>query len=235
MSRGSEASCRAIHSSVEPQTAQLCGWSDEVAAAGAGRFVLVVGEAGAGKTPLCSEFSRLPTSAAIAWSRCGMGGDGPPLWPWPDLVAELRSQQKVITEPDPAAEPLDRFGLFPAVAEQLRSLCKRRPAIALIDDIHGATRTSCCSPLHRPFAAPLPVAASRHLADRGVPLLGPTTWRSSLRKETSSSSRLHPPETPPAISSSVAAKRSLRRRSWGNWWNAWAGIPCMSPRLCVRR
>ena len=70
-----------------------------------------------------------------------LGGRGrPPLWPWSDLVVELSSQQNVTAEPDPAVEPLDRFGLFRAVAEQLRGLCERRPAIALIDDLHGANQ-----------------------------------------------------------------------------------------------
>jgi hypothetical protein len=99
-----------------------------------------------------------------------LGRRGRPLWPWSDLVVELSNQQNVTAEPDPAVEPLDRFGLFRAVAEQLRGLCERRPAIALINDPHGANQdVGVEHPLRRAFAAPLPVAVGRRLADRDLP------------------------------------------------------------------
>ena len=63
----------------------------EVEATGGGRFVIVTGEAGSGKTRLCTEYSRHLADGGIpvVLSRCWDGGDGPPLWPWPDLVARL--------------------------------------------------------------------------------------------------------------------------------------------------
>jgi hypothetical protein len=216
------------------QMARLSSWSAEVAAGGAGRFVLVVGEAGAGKTRFCSEFSRVPTSAAVAWSRCWVGGGGPPLWPWPDLVAELSSQLKVTAELHAEAEPLDRFGLFHAVAAQLRGLCERRPAIALIDDLHGANQDVV---LLTRF-----VARSLHR----FPLLLVVTWRTGSSPARSDDLAVIAQEgdvveLPPLSARDIASYLELsgsqaapRRRSWCNWWNARAGIPCMWARLCVR-
>lgn len=126
----------------EAQLGQLRSWAADVAATGTGRFVLVVGEAGAGKTRLCSELaalSSLPPSA-VAMSRCWLEAGGPPLWPWPDLVAELETQQGVMPELVQAGEISDRFGLFLTVTEQLRAICEVRPAIALVDDLHAANQ-----------------------------------------------------------------------------------------------
>jgi tetratricopeptide (TPR) repeat protein len=155
------------------QLAQLRGWADEVAEAGVGRFVLVVGEAGAGKTRLCSEFARLPLPAAVAWSRCWVGGGGPPLWPWPDLVAELGSQQNVTPDLTPATGHRDRFELFRTTEEQLRGLCVRRPAIALIDDLHSAN--------HDVLLLTRFIARSLHR----FPLLLVVTWRTDTSLESS--------------------------------------------------
>lgn len=73
------------------ELARLGARADEASSSGVGRLVLVTGEAGAGKTQLCAEFSRRLATAdvAVAWSRCWVGGSGPLLWPWPDLIAEL--------------------------------------------------------------------------------------------------------------------------------------------------
>jgi tetratricopeptide (TPR) repeat protein len=119
----------------------LSAWADEAAATGVGRFVLLTGEAGVGKTALCSEFSRRIKTAevAVAWSRCWVGGGGPPLWPWPDLLAELARQRHVAMDVVRADDSRDRFGLFRTVTDQLRALCGR-PAVALIDDLHEANR-----------------------------------------------------------------------------------------------
>lgn len=155
------------------QLAQLRVWGDEVVDAGVGRFVIVVGEVGAGKTRLCSELARLPLPCAVAWSRCWVGGGGPPLWPWPDLVAELASQQDAVLELVPASDSPDRFGLFQTVVEQLRGLCSGRPAVAIIDDLHAANQDVL---LLTRF-----VARSLHR----FPLLLVVTWRSGRSAELS--------------------------------------------------
>jgi len=59
-------------------------------AAGNGRFYMVAGEPGIGKTRLAQEFCREAKSNghAIAWSRCWEGQGSPPYWPWIQLIRE---------------------------------------------------------------------------------------------------------------------------------------------------
>lgn len=131
---------------VEPfagRTAELARLRDlagEVASTGVGRFVLVSGEAGAGKTRLCAELARqlAEDRVASAWSRCWDGGGGPPLWPWPDLVGELaREHGSSLPLVSSNVRP-DRFDLFQLVVDRLRDLVATRPAVALVDDLHAA-------------------------------------------------------------------------------------------------
>jgi tetratricopeptide (TPR) repeat protein len=112
----------------------------EVEATGAGRFVIVTGEAGSGKTRLCTEYSRHLADGGIpvVLSRCWDGGEGPPLWPWPDLVARLAGQGHEM--PASTSESRNRFDVFQAVSGRLRELCTQRPAVVLIDDLHAANR-----------------------------------------------------------------------------------------------
>lgn len=121
---------------------RLLAWTASTAATGGGGLVLVTGEAGAGKTRLCTELSRSLAHAevAVAWSRCGVVDTGPPLSPWPDLVAELAYQQGHEPAPDLRTDRAarDRFELFQSVADRLRALCRDRPSVALLDDLHAA-------------------------------------------------------------------------------------------------
>ena len=57
-------------------------------AAGSGRFFMLTGEPGIGKTRLAQEFcseAKL-TGHAVAWSRCWEGEGSPPYWPWIQLI-----------------------------------------------------------------------------------------------------------------------------------------------------
>jgi tetratricopeptide (TPR) repeat protein len=156
------------------QLAQLRSWADEVAESGAGRFVLVVGEAGIGKTRLCSEFVRRPPEAAVAWARCWDEAGGPPLWPWPDLIAELGAQQDAPEVSGQVPAGRDRFLLFRAMVEQLRVLCAVRPAVVLIDDLHAAN--------HDVLLLTRFIARSLHR----FPMLLAATWRTGGPSEASS-------------------------------------------------
>jgi tetratricopeptide (TPR) repeat protein len=112
----------------------------EVEATGAGRFVVITGEAGSGKSRLCAEYSRLLAydDIPVALSRCWDGGEGPPLWPWPDLVGRLAPQGLELLAG--RHEGRDRFGVFQAINDRLRALCTPRAAVVLIDDLHAANR-----------------------------------------------------------------------------------------------
>lgn len=123
------------------ELARLRQLADEVVATGAGRLVIVTGEAGAGKSRLCGEFVRRrpDTSVATARSRCWDGTDGPALWPWSDLIGELARQRDTPLPEPSATEWTDRFGRFLVVVEQLRALTADGLTVALIDDLHVAS------------------------------------------------------------------------------------------------
>ncbi len=149
----------------------LSTWADEVASTGVGRFVLVTGAPGIGKTRLCAEFSaRLATTGAlVAWSRCWVeGSGGPPLWPWPDVLSEVARGRGVPVDDGLAGEVRDRFALFRMVTDRLRSLCAAGPVVVLIDDLHQAN--------HDVLMLTRFIARSVHR----FPLLLVGTWRTEV-------------------------------------------------------
>src|SRR2546423_13138009 len=60
----------------------------EGAATGRGRFFLVVGEAGIGKTRLVEELAREAAERGrlVLWGRCWESEGAPPYWPWIQVI-----------------------------------------------------------------------------------------------------------------------------------------------------
>jgi tetratricopeptide (TPR) repeat protein len=119
-----------------------------------------------GKTTLGEEFLRRQGGRApTAWSRCWDEGGGPPLWPWPDVIAELAAEPDLPHGPGLAWLGQDRFDVFRGVVDRLRKACTAGPCTVLIDDLHAAS--------HDVWLLTRFVARSLHR----FPLLLVATWR----------------------------------------------------------
>lgn len=132
---------------------------------GVGQTVLVLGEAGIGKTRLLDAVAEEASGARIVRARCDEGAGTPSFWPWVQVLRalmveagedELRRDAAGVADhlallapgirrAVPDAEPLPdiepeaaRFLLFDAVSTFLARRAARRPLLILIDDVQWA-------------------------------------------------------------------------------------------------
>lgn len=137
---------------------------------GRGRCVMLVGEAGVGKTTLARAVAHEATvrGFGVAWGRCWEGGGAPAFWPWIQVVravAEDLGRDEVVRlagagagylaqivpeialSDDRTARLLrstehDRFQMFDAAAAFLKALSQDRPMLVVFDDLHAADDSS---------------------------------------------------------------------------------------------
>src|SRR5436309_11123947 len=143
----------------------------EDAVTGRGRFFLVVGEAGIGKTRLVEELAREAAERGhlVLWGRCWEGEGAPPYWPWIQVIraylrvahseglprvaggagasylAQLVPELAGIQSPGPSVPPQSehaRFYLFDAVATFLQSRPDHTPLVLVFDDLQWADTPS---------------------------------------------------------------------------------------------
>src|SRR5881296_326685 len=135
----------------------------EDAVTGRGRFFLVVGEAGIGKTRLVEELAREAAERGhlVLWGRCWEGEGAPPYWPWIQVIraclpqvadgagapylAQLVPELGGLQAPAPPVPPQSehaRFYLFDAVATFLRSRPDHTPLVLVFDDLQWADTPS---------------------------------------------------------------------------------------------
>lgn len=126
-------------------TATLFGRSAELAelhslaraaAAGAGGFVFVEGDAGIGKTALLDTFAALATvehGAIVLRGRAWEEGGAPPFWPWHEIAIAGGWAVEWARHDDP-------FILYQQVltAARTATLASRGPLILIVDDLHAA-------------------------------------------------------------------------------------------------
>jgi class 3 adenylate cyclase/tetratricopeptide (TPR) repeat protein len=146
--------------------ARLRGELAAAAAAGSGRLVTVVGEAGVGKSRLLREFTDgLGGEAVVVHGRCLPYGDGITFWPIAEAVraaADIseddpleRARAKVVTLAGGDAEVADRVAsaiglvrtvyaveeMFWGVRRLFEIMAAERPIVAVMDDLHWAEPT----------------------------------------------------------------------------------------------
>lgn len=154
---------RMIHIELAPEPSSFVGRSAELTDIVAaldesvhlGRFVVIEGEPGIGKTRLADEFAAIASDrgALTVWGRADEGGAAPGLWPWlaplrivsdlvPDvseLVTELLSgESRVVSSQADAA----RYERFEALRVMLADAARQRPIVILLDDLHWADDTT---------------------------------------------------------------------------------------------
>ena len=138
---------------------------------GAGRIVLVTGEAGIGKTRVVEEVIGAPGTPRVWWGRCREGGGAPAFWPWlealrPVIAATPRDRLRdalafggaelarllpeladVCGPPAgtddqvPPGSPAARFRLFDAITNLL-DVVADEPLAIVLDDLHWADSES---------------------------------------------------------------------------------------------
>ncbi len=143
----------------------------ESARSGAGRLVLLTGEAGIGKTRLADAFAgeARGADARVLWGRCWEAGGAPAYWPWlqairaylrdgdpvavrralgsggPHLARILPELRDLLPDlPELGHEESDeaRFQVFEAAATFLRNVSAARPLVLILDDVHAADEPS---------------------------------------------------------------------------------------------
>ncbi|MET0342725.1 MAG: AAA family ATPase, partial [Polyangiales bacterium] len=127
------------------------------ARAGSGGAVLLVGEAGLGKTRAAEILAAEASAAActVAWGHCQEAGDTPPLWPIAQIVRELApgidpkqadAVRRLLPDPARAADALERtvpkHRLTEAVISLLTEAARARPVVLVLDDLHRADAAS---------------------------------------------------------------------------------------------
>jgi DNA-binding CsgD family transcriptional regulator len=135
-------------------------------AAGPGRFLLLIGEPGIGKTRLAQEVAAraLAAGQAVAWGRCVEADGAPAYWPWLQILRRLGLDTGALTAT--IESPEERFSRYDAVTTAIAGTGTDRPTVIVIDDAHWADE-------------PPSVLLLRHVANQvaDLPLLVAVTAR----------------------------------------------------------
>ena len=140
----------------------------EDALAGRGRLIMLMGDAGIGKTRTAQELATYAglRGAQILWGRCYRESGMPPYWPWiqvirsyvqvrdddrlrsemgagaveiAGLVSEIRDRIPGLEQEAPLGNlEQTRFRLFDAITTFLKTASQQQPILVILDDLHWA-------------------------------------------------------------------------------------------------
>ena len=124
-------------------------------------LVLVIGEAGIGKTTLLTQFtSRVRADGGtVVWGTCWDGDQAPAWWPWTQALRVLLDRNPEVAEaaqpelaaivPELATNPsvIDadaaaRVRVFDAAGQTLTRAAGSTPVVVILDDLHSADQSS---------------------------------------------------------------------------------------------
>lgn len=187
----------------EPAVRLLLTLWQEVTDQRLGRFAVITGDAGVGKTtlaravvdavpaapPVAAPGGKSDVAAWVLWGNCGPATDTPPLWPWRQIVRAARHVPQVadtfgelFTE-GVGSEVPDRLLTFGRVVTGLTELAELCPLIVVLDDLHRADEASMRLLrflMPQLFTVPLLIiATSRSSAVQDQALYGDTTSRAT--------------------------------------------------------
>jgi len=106
-----------------------------------GGVLLLAGEPGIGKSRLAEEAANNASRVGftVAWGRCRESDGAPPLWPWTQVLRQLRISSLT---PAGEADPASRCRFVDTVTERLAQLCRLTPLLIVLDDVHRADDVS---------------------------------------------------------------------------------------------
>jgi hypothetical protein len=102
------------------------------AAAGRGRGIAVLGDAGIGKTTLAAALADEATGFTVGWGRC-TEEESAPYWPWRQALRAVDPDMPLSQE-----APVGRAAVFGEIADRLVAATELRPALIILEDVHVA-------------------------------------------------------------------------------------------------
>ncbi|MGH8984741.1 MAG: ATP-binding protein, partial [Acidimicrobiia bacterium] len=134
----------------------LVGRESQLAAAGAllddldrsrGGLLVLVGEAGIGKTRLAEEIVDVARTrgARTAWASAWQGDGAPALWPWVQVLRQLTGSAEALERDEAETATTSaaaQFAQFEAVVGHLRDASSENGLVVVIDDLHWADSAS---------------------------------------------------------------------------------------------
>ena len=100
------------------------------ARSGRGHGVVLLGDAGMGKTTLAGALAAEAVGCAVGWGRCPEV-EAVPYWPWRQALRPLDADAP-LSELAAAGRP----AMFAEVAERLARACATTPALLILEDVH---------------------------------------------------------------------------------------------------